>query len=300
MLGAGELEQLIRQERSAALIVNTHSRRGARLHTRALAVLRAQGLVISDHPIRDPAHLPSVVRQVIHQGHHLVILGGGDGTISSLVGEFAYRDVVLGVLPLGTENSFARTLSIPLKLTEAIDTILSGHVRSIDLGKVNGDYFANAVAVGLSADAIRGTSEHFKRLIGKFAYVFMGINALLSHHAFLCRLTNGHLRQTLRTHQVVAMNGRYFGETALEDGASIDNAMLTVCVMETLNHWQLTKQSILFLLGFARISGIRCFKVEELHIDTDPRQRVDIDGEVVERTPVQLNVAPRALHVLVP
>ncbi|MHB9024106.1 MAG: diacylglycerol/lipid kinase family protein [Armatimonadota bacterium] len=300
MLGAGELERIIRRERAAALIVNTHSRRGARLYERARVKLRERGLAVSAYPISDPGHLPSVVRQVIQQGHHLVILGGGDGTISSLVGEFAYRDVVLGVLPLGTENSFARTLDIPLKLADAIEIIIAGHVQSVDLGRVNDDYFANAVAVGLSADAIRGTSNRLKRLFGKFAYIVVGINALLSHHAFLCRLTNGHLRETLRTHEVVAMNGRYFGETAIDDSAGIDDATLTVCVMEALNHWQVTKQSLLFLLGFNRLPGIRCFTVDALHIDTDPRQRVDIDGEVTERTPVQLSIAPKALLVLVP
>jgi predicted polyphosphate/ATP-dependent NAD kinase len=60
------------------------------------------------------------------RGHRLVIVGGGDGTISSVVDLFAYRNVVFGLLPLGTANSFAKTLSIPLDVEGAVEVIVNG------------------------------------------------------------------------------------------------------------------------------------------------------------------------------
>ena len=63
-----------------------------------------------------------------------IIVGGGDGTISSVVDAFAYRATVFGLLPLGTANSFARSLEIPLDLEGAVDVIAHGKVADVDLG----------------------------------------------------------------------------------------------------------------------------------------------------------------------
>lgn len=137
------LEKDIRAAASAVLIVNTYSRRGERLFFRAIDQLTAQGITIAAaYPVRDPVRLPEVINEAISRGHQLVVVGGGDGTISSIVDSFAYQDVVLGLLPLGTGNSFARTLGIPLSLEGAVDVIAHGKVADVDLGKVGEDYFA--------------------------------------------------------------------------------------------------------------------------------------------------------------
>jgi diacylglycerol kinase family enzyme len=83
--------------------------------------------------VRDPDRLPEAVRKVISKGCKQVIVGGGDGTISSVVDDFAYRDVVFGLLPLGTANSFARTLGIPLTVAKAVDVI----VRATSLASIS-------------------------------------------------------------------------------------------------------------------------------------------------------------------
>jgi diacylglycerol kinase family enzyme len=83
----------------------------------------------------------SLAAEEIAKGRKFIILGGGDGTISSVVDHFAYINVVFGVLPLGTANSFARTLGIPLDLAGVIiDVLINGKVANIDLAKINEDY----------------------------------------------------------------------------------------------------------------------------------------------------------------
>ena len=64
----------------------------------------------------------------------LLVVGSGDGTASELAGRLAYRDTVLGVLPLGTTNNLARSLGLPLELKDAIDVIAEGRVATADLG----------------------------------------------------------------------------------------------------------------------------------------------------------------------
>src|SRR5690242_18809603 len=105
------LDAAISGERRAVLVVNTRSRSGRDLYADAKRLLTRAGLRIdAAYPVRDPVRLPEIVQGAIAQGHKLIIVGGGDGTISSVVDCFAHRDTVLGILPLGTANSFARAL----------------------------------------------------------------------------------------------------------------------------------------------------------------------------------------------
>lgn len=302
MQTAQELEHAIRAEQTAVFIVNTWSRQGERLFFRAMDALIARGItIVASYAVRDPKRMPDIVREAVRQQHRLIIVGGGDGTISSLVDEFAYRDVVLGLLPLGTENSFARTLNIPLTLQGAIEVILAGKVADVDLGKVGEDYFANIADIGLSAEAVRTTTHSLKRYLGKLAYVWVGAKVLLQHRAFDCHIRTDNQDFTLHTHEVIIANGRFFGDTMLAANASVSNRKLFVCTMETLNRWQLTNLWIALLRGkHSEYYEIHCFSAEHLWVETDPPQYINIDGEATTQTPAHFSVAPQALKVLVP
>ena len=94
--------------------------------------------------------MEATVKRVLAKKPDLVILGGGDGTISGLVDLLVGKGVILGVLPLGTANSFARTLGLPLDVKGAIEVLATGVPKRIDLGKIDGDYFANCAAMGIA------------------------------------------------------------------------------------------------------------------------------------------------------
>ena len=116
-----------------------------------------------------PSKIPKVMEPVVKAAiarAPMVIVGGGDGTLSSAVDHFVGKDTVFAVLPLGTANSFARTLGLPLDLDGAIEVIAYGRRKRIDLGMINGDYFANVAALGLSpliADTVPARPEALSR-----------------------------------------------------------------------------------------------------------------------------------------
>src|SRR3546814_17134195 len=93
-----------------------------------------------------------------------MILGGGDGTISGLVDHLVGTGTALGVLPLGTANSFARTLGIPLDIAGAVEVLRTGTRKRIDLGMIDKDYFANCAAIGISPQIAERSEE---RRVGK-------------------------------------------------------------------------------------------------------------------------------------
>lgn len=117
----------------ATLIVNTHSRSGEQAFFRARDLLGALGVPLNAaYALRDPARLPETVKEAIAEDHNLIILGGGDGSVSSVVDYLAGSTAVLGLLPLGTANDFARTLGIPSDLEGACRTIARGKVVDVD------------------------------------------------------------------------------------------------------------------------------------------------------------------------
>ncbi len=297
------LEQQINQRRSVVLVVNTRSRRGERIYFAALDGLARRGISVSaSYPVHDPARLPETIAHAVESGGPMVIVGGGDGTISSAVDCFAHRDVVLGILPLGTGNSFARTLGIPLTLEGALDVIASGKVVDVDLGQVGNDYFANVTSIGLTADVARLTPGRLKRFLGVASYALIGIPVFLKHRPFLCRLSIGGRVEVIRTHQVTIANGSFFGVTRLTPEAHVDDRELIVLVMRAASPWRMLRAWVHVLLhdGRADPADARYLTTAELTIETDPPQYIDVDGESTLRTPAHFRVAANALRVMAP
>src|SRR3712207_6822240 len=168
----------------AALIVNTRSRSGERTFFQALDRLQDLGVSLGvTYAIRDPARLPETVREVLDHGsgYRFLILGGGDGSVSSVVDFLAHHHVVLGLLPLGTANDFARTLGIPASVEKACEAIAGGKVVDVDLGLAGDNYYVNVASVGLSVGVTQALSPQLKRTIGALAYPTAAIRAFLSH-----------------------------------------------------------------------------------------------------------------------
>jgi diacylglycerol kinase family enzyme len=91
--------------------------------------------------------LPSLAEQACAAGG-LVVSGGGDGTIAAVAAALVGKDAVLGVLPMGTLNHFAKDLGIPLELEKAVQTLFTGKVARVDVGEVNGRVFLNNSSIG--------------------------------------------------------------------------------------------------------------------------------------------------------
>ncbi len=230
------LDEAIRAERRAVLVVNTRSRSGRDLYGEAKTLLGKKGLLLdAAYPVRDPVRLPEIVQGAIAQGHRLIIVGGGDGTISSVVDYFAYRDVVLGILPLGTANSFARALGIPLDLAGAAEILTGGgKVADVDLGRINDDYFANTAAIGLPALVGRNMPHGLKRYFGKAGYILVGAALFARHTPFRAVLTAGR-REIARIEDaldILIANGPYQGGVKVADEADPESRDLVIRIVK--------------------------------------------------------------------
>jgi diacylglycerol kinase (ATP) len=293
----------------AALIVNTRSRSGERAFFEALDRLRDLGVPLgTTYAIRDPARLPETVREVFDEDsdYRLLILGGGDGSISSVVDFLAHRDVALGLLPLGTANDFARTLEIPADIEGACQTIASGKVVDVDLGLAHDNYYVNAASTGVSVKVTQALSPQLKRRIGALAYPVAAIRAFLDHDPFSARLTfpdsDHEPVEYGRLLHLAIGNGRFYGGgIVVAPEAGIDDRRLDVCAIELGRPRTLIGVARYLKSGdFIRMEGVHHHRTERVRLETDPELPINIDGELVARTPQDFSVAHNALKVLVP
>jgi diacylglycerol kinase (ATP) len=293
----------------AALIVNTRSRSGEQTFFEALDRLEELGVSLgATYAIRDPVRLPETVREVLRESseYRLLILGGGDGSVSSVVDFLAHHDVILGLLPLGTANDFARTLGIPADVEKACETIAGGKIVDVDLGLAGNNYYVNVASVGLSVGVTQALSPRLKRRIGALAYPTAAIRAFLGHEPFSAKLTfpggDHEPVEYERLLQVAVGNGRFYGGgMVVAPQSGIDDRSLDIYAIEMGRHRDLFGVARYLKSGdFIRNDSVGHFRTGRVRLETDPELPVNVDGEVVTRTPQDFSVAHNALKVLVP
>jgi diacylglycerol kinase family enzyme len=239
-------------------------------------------------------------------GVDVVVVVGGDGTISCAAQLLAGRDIALGILPSGTMNLLARDLGIPIELAGAVDVLVGGRVRAVDVGAVNGHVFTCGSMTGLPTRLahIREAGRHGPawRLWGRF---FRATLRFLSAYRPL-RLSlaiDGRIRRVRTPAMTVTVNplsdgaGRQFGRSRLDGGE------LGVYLFRRLRLWDVLR------IGFATAGGRwrGDEAVEELHVSAmtvgtrRPSMRVMNDGEaMLLQMPLRYSVRPGALRVIAP
>ena len=214
--------------------------------------------------------------------------------------------MALGLLPLGTANDFARTLEIPADIEGACQTIASGKVVDVDLGLAHDNYYVNVASTGLSVKVTQALSPQLKKRIGPLAYPVAAIRAFLDHEPFSARLTfadgdNEPVEYGRLLHLAVG-NGRFYGGgIVVAPEAGIDDRRLDVCAIELGRPRTLIGVARYLKSGdFIRMEGVHHHRTERVRLETDPELPINIDGELVARTPQDISVVHNALKVLVP
>jgi YegS/Rv2252/BmrU family lipid kinase len=282
----------------ATLVVNAQSRTGRDVFAQACEKLRAAGIELTEaHAVRDPKQLRPTIQRVLANDPPMVIVGGGDGTLSCTVDDFVPHDTVFALLPLGTANSFARTLGIPLDLDGAIEVIAHGERRRIDLGMIDRDYFANAAAIGISPLIAETIPHNLKRYLGRVGYLGWAAIQFLRFRPFKLMVGN----ETIDAVEVRIANGRFHGGTELVDDARLDSGEIVVqAVLGDAKHRLVWSWAASILKLRARKRTVREFHGVELRIVTDPPLPISIDGEVLAHTPCTARVAQGVIEVAAP
>lgn len=287
--------------REVTIICRPKSRNGVPFYQRLHDELPKEGIrVVAAHSAKSRKDLIRAVRSAVKARAEVIVVVGGDGSQTAAVSEIAHTKSALAVVPAGTGNSFA--LSIGIKdFDTALAAIVKGREERIDVGVLNGTYFANFATVGLMADAAGDTSRPLKRIVGPVAYGVSFMRDLLSSRPFDMHVTweGGELK--ISTFQAIIANGRYFGWQAITPDAGVRSGQLAFFAVEGISRADALKTSAALVRGDqVKLEGAHYFSATKIQIKTTPKQQLDIDGHTFGKTPAKFKIDPRALRILVP
>ena len=292
---------MTRPIRSAALVVNTKSRRGKARFAQACRLLDALPYPVDSHPVDDPGQLCAVLGEALAKQPDLVIIGGGDGTVSGLVDQLVGKGVVLGVLPFGTANSFARTLGIPLDLPGAVAVLRDGAPRRIDLGMIGDDYYCNCATLGIAPQIAQTVPHGLKKVAGRLGYLGWAAWEFLRFKPFTLIVGEGAAAERLRVVEVRISNGPFHGGTEIVESAEVDSGEIVVqAVVGHVKRRLVKNWAASFLRLDARHEDVREFRGRSIRLATEPVLPVSIDGEILARTPVTAKIAAGVIEVMAP
>jgi diacylglycerol kinase (ATP) len=283
------------------IICRLKSRNGLAYYQRLHDELPKRGVrVVAAHTVKRRKELIRAVRAAVKAETDTIVVVGGDGTQTAAVAQIAHSKSRLAVVPAGTGNSFALGIGIN-DFEAAVDAIVGGRERRIDVGVLNGTYFANFSTVGLAADAADETSRPLKRVIGPVAYGVAFMRDLLSSRPFKMHVEWESGELEIETYQAIISNGRYFGWQPVTPDADVSSGSLAFFAVEGTTRADALKTSAALLRGDqVKLEGAHYFSARKIRIRTQPKQRLDIDGHTCGKTPAKYTVEAKALRILVP
>lgn len=293
-------------DRSICLIVNAGSGRVRQDPEAVEGLARALGPRVEVREIRSGKDIEAAARSACDDGFDIVVPVGGDGTIMSVAGVIAGRDVALGVLPMGTFNFFARGLGIPQEPDKAASILRTGKIRTMSIGEVNGRVFLNNASVGVYPRILRAREAVYRRFGRHRIAAYWSVLKTFMRFQRPMRLslraegTSEDLRTPLlfvarsayqleeyRLAGAEAVNAGDFAVFAAPDGSRRDLFVQA---------WRLVRRNMQPGEDFT----LRCVKT--LTVSTrKPRVLVACDGEkFLMDTPLEFRMRPDALKVIVP
>lgn len=285
----------------ALLLRNPKARRGQESLAPVLQRLETGGLDVS---VETFEALPEIARDIVRLRHmaDLVIVCGGDGSVSSAALAAMESGLPLGIIPMGTANDLARTLDIPMDLAGAAEVIARGQTRPVDVGTVNGHAFFNVASIGLSSDLAQSLDPGLKKRFGRLGYAVAALKVLTRASHFSATIKEKGRTTAVETYQIAVGNGRHYGGgNVVEESAEIDDGHLDLYSLEMKNLWKLALMLRSFRSGtHGAWQEVRTARCVEFDIETKRPMPINTDGEIVTATPAHFKVHPKAITIFAP
>jgi YegS/Rv2252/BmrU family lipid kinase len=120
-----------------------------------------------------------------------IVVAGGDGTLDEVVSGAvkAGIDPIIGYIPTGSTNDFAKSLRIPEDIEKAVPLSINGNVKKLDVGDLEGHYFTYVAAFGSLAEVSYETDQNLKNIFGRSAYIVEGLRAASNFKSYDLEVT---------------------------------------------------------------------------------------------------------------
>jgi YegS/Rv2252/BmrU family lipid kinase len=289
--------------RSVALLVNPTAGSGRAL--KALPAVEAEfarrGLYVRVAKTRSLSHARELALAAADAGEVVVTLSG-DGLIGAVAGALRGRDdAVMGVLPGGRGNDFARVAGIPADPVAACAVVAEGVPRAVDVGDIDGRTFIGIASMGFDSVANRIANDA-PSLLGPLVYAYGALRALATWRPATFDVAVDRERRTFAGWTVAAANSRaYGGGMFLAPDARLDDGELDVVLVAPESRRQFVRCLPMVFKGtHVGLSSVTVLRGREVRIAADRPFVVYADGDPIGELPVTIRAIPGAVKILLP
>ena len=281
-----------------AVIVNAKSRRGKSVAEQVTNELEelAEFIVLAT----GPHDLKEAIDRAKTEGIENIWIGGGDGSIRAAAEHLVDTNIVMSILPLGTGNSLARELEIPMDLNEAIQFHLNdAEVRSIDVGEFNGSIFVNVATIGLTTNIMEEVQKSNKGLFGRLVYLPAIWRAAAHTRSFKIKVESEAGNYEGRALQFVAASSRlHGGPFPVSNEASIDDGKLSIYVLISKEENSLWRYGVgLLIHRQTKLPEVWNIETEFAKVTLLGPKIFAVDGDPVRASVARIGLKKRSLLV---
>ena len=242
-----------------------------------------------------------LAREAVSSQMDMVVAVGGDGTINEVGRGLVGSDVILGIIPAGSGNGFARNFNIPLNIRRSIELLKHPVLKKVDVGKINNHYFFNVAGIGLDAEI----SAHFERFgfRGPLPYFMVGFREFFRYRPESVILhLNDHRNLHLYPIVLSIANAPQYGNGAIiAPEAKPDDGVLDFCVLSSISILKaILNMRKLFNGTIDQLSEMKIYKSANGEIQREKEGYIHTDGDhYMESRNLKIEVFPAELNLAV-
>jgi YegS/Rv2252/BmrU family lipid kinase len=285
---------------------------------RAVALWESRGWQVTIEPTRCAGDGTRIAKEAAAAGFNIVVAAGGDGTANEVINGLAGTETALAVLPAGTVNIWAREMGLPTDILPAAEALLLAKWQKIDVGRAKSlpsrrrgknkvlpkidRYFLLMAGVGFDAAVAEQVNPSEKKYLGAIAYVKQAVQMAWQYRGSYLKIAIDDKK--IRGSFLIAIIGNsqlYGGVIKFTLDALLDDGLLDLCLVRghTMFKAPLRLLSI-FFKSHHRDSRIEYYRARQIQFITRRAIPVQIDGDYLGTTPIQFEVVPDYLWVLIP
>jgi diacylglycerol kinase (ATP) len=299
-----------------------------------VAFLDRYGWSVTLRETSRPLQATELARHAANRGVRVVIAAGGDGTVNEVANGLVDTEAALGVLPVGTTNSWALQMGIPtlnpflpgtraIKMIEALEervarplpanyyrkvlldaarVLVEGRTVAVDVGELSGRYFLMWAGIGFDAASAKSVSLTEKRALGSWAYVLTAVGATYRYSGTDVWLNLDGKVVKVSTPLIVVSNIQlYGGMVKIGAKARVNDARLDVCIFKGDGFFTFVQHAMKILThSHLQDPKVEYYQCREIVVESAHPLPVHVDGEPFTATPVAIRNVPSSLKVIVP
>ena len=299
-----------------------------------VSFLTRNGWSVTYRETTKPKEATQLARSAARNGAEVVIAAGGDGTVSEVASGLLHTETALGVIPVGTSNSWAIQMGIPALnpllpstsiakmvsdieertklslpgnfyrkvLLDAAQVLVDRRSVAVDMGEVAGRYFLMWAGIGLDAAVLESVPPKEKAALGTWAYLLTALGAAGRRCSTDVQLTLDGKTTMVNTPLIVVSNIQlYGGIMAIGSRAGVNDAKLDVCIFKGDGFFTFVQHAVkVFSHQHLRDPSTEYYQCSEIVVASACALPVHVDGEPFTQTPVTIRVIPLALKTIVP